>query len=787
MDVSIYSKLANEKLEDIHVRLTEEYGKDLQDDSKPSEERKIAKLAESKAGHDKQAEKITAVREFVKEYVYRELKDLAMIEYLAMEKCKDFGIHGEQNITISFCRNILSIPNNREVTQFDADRFRRILQECDKRHGNKSAEDYQAYIKNFSLEIFGKKYTNINTDQVNKLFDLLDVNYYLLTTTAYFIFGIIEKKSINDKNVIIFQREYIRSPVRILSAIANVHNDGMIIRDESCEVIFFNKWQKFYDQSKLERIRALRRIDSTIREGLKEYVLSLYNAVNTADVLNIKDIFIREMKDGIVWHEIGHLIADADMDPIHDAFSNRIAHDFKIGHVLQEALADNAPIKDQQKGAFARFVELAKTDVMQATINLYVYMSDNWFLDEDKEEAMGLMSNVLVALALCFINTDGSVDFDRLAGEHEKIYTFMLKRFGILCSKLLDVIRNSQYDIDTRQLGYIDLVKEILDIIQNPQNKKAGHQFDYSYFENKVKNEFQDSGDTSPLEKLPKLETFWSFWKLMTEYLEKCSKTGWEQYQNVQMEEAAELERLIFMEILKVDGEKYENSLHEYIVERVKEIGILKTLPEIDVTAVVNKTCNELKMPKAEREKVQAKFAEIINGRRYDIAINYRGKEDFFILVLQEMLLRSGYGNINSSMVIGEYYDPQDYTESRRQYIEDELETLRDQIESEMYLEINVLRVNNKYPAVKPMVEELLHTITFIDGCKLAGKIKTVEYMPLDGDFLFEVFIPLKRGYMDWNTSQAVWRINQDIRPYEFCFQWTIDRDFMEALVCSQP
>jgi hypothetical protein len=305
-------------------------------------------------------------------------------------------------------------------------------------------------------------------------------------------------------------------------------------------------------------------------------------------VLKIKDIFFREMQDGIAWHEIGHLISFTDMDPIHNVFRNRTGGAFKIGHVLMEALADYAPIRNQQKGAFVRFVELAATDVMQATRNLYVYMSDNWFLDENEEEYMGLMSNVLVALAMYFIDDDGSVDFHRMADEHEKIYVFMLKRFGILCNKLLDVIRHSRYKIDTCQLDYIDLVKEILDTIRYPQNKKAGHQFDYSCLEDKIKNEFQENDDTPPLEKLPKLETFRSFWKLMTECLEKYSKTGWEQYQAIQIEEAVELERLIFTEILNADGAEHENSLHEYIVERAGEIGILKTQPEIDAMAVVN-------------------------------------------------------------------------------------------------------------------------------------------------------------------------------------------------------
>jgi len=785
MNVSIYSKLTDEELESLHVQLTEKYGNDLHDGSKSEEERKLTKLVEKIVSPEKQEEEAYSVREFVKEYLCRKLKDLVFIEYLVMKKSKDYGTYGEQAVSISFCRNILSVRNDREVTQFDADRLYRILDEFDKRNGNKSVEDYKAFIKDFALVIFGRKYTGVDVDtgHVNKLFDLLGANYYLYGVKRV-IFGTVDKYLIGDKNVITFQKEYIRSPIKILSAVATINGNGMIIRQEACEVIFFNKWQKFFSRSKSERKSALRHIGSAILEGLREYVLTLYNAANTSDVLKIKDIFMQNMKDGIVWHEIGHLISFTNMNTIHYAYHYSLTSDFKVGHVLQEALADYAPIRGQQKGAIASFVELALTDTVQATRNFYTYMSDYWFLDEKDEECIGLMTDGIIALAMVFINPDGSVDFDRLAREHEKVYEFILKRFGILCDKLLDVIRNSQFEIDARQLGYMDLVSEILYIIKHPQNEKAVHQFDYSYLEDKINKEFQDSENTSLPEKLPKLETFWDFWDLITEYLKKYSSTGWEQYQNVQIEEAAELEKLIFSEIIKEAGAKYENSLHNYVVERAKEIGILKTLPEIDVMSVVNKVCNTMKMTKAEQEKALAKFTEIMNGKQYDIAVSYEGEKDPFIMVLQEMMLESGYGEIEAGMLIGEYYNPEADIESRRQYITEELEAICDRIESEMYLEIDVLRVNDKYKKIKPMVDKLLHTITFYNGRKLASKINLVKYMPLDDDAMFEIFIPLMRGYMDWNTSQAVWRINQDLRPDEFMVQWTVDKDFLEALAC---
>jgi hypothetical protein len=757
MEVSMYYKLSDDELNNLHGQLTEKYGKNLMNEIRPFEERKLTALVAKQVSQDKQEQEITSVKEFVKEYLYRQLKETALITYLAMDKRKDFGVMGEQRISISFCRNILNIPNNREVTQFDADRFRRVLAECDKRNGNKSGDEYIAILKNASLELFENIYQYHSLVDINVLLKAIDADYYIFGTHkapygVKFIFGPIEKKDIAQNKAVIMQKEYIRFPQFVLSIAAEVFEDTTMIRQEACEVIFYNKWQKFYDQSKAESKRALHHTNSAIREGIKTKALALYNVSQKEDVLRIKDIFIEEMIDGILWHEMGHHVSHTDMDPLHKAFLNNFVEGDNIGNILGEALADWAPVKDQRKGAFSRFCELAKTDIKRATRDIYVYMSDGWYVDET-EEFMGLMSNVLVGLAMYFINADSTVDFDRLVKEKDQIYAFLQKRYKILFDKLQDIIYKSSYEVGI-------------------------HKIDYKVMEKKAYKMYQNTRNARPLEELKK---FPPFWINLVGYLREFSKEGWRQYQDVLNEEAGLLEQMILKVITKGNEEKYKNSLREYITERAREIGLIKVVPEIDHNATIQKACDAVKMPKKIREQVQNRFTEIRNGKNYDISISYEGEKDPFIAVLQEMLLKSDYGEIKAGMLIGEYYNSEAEAEERKEYIKGELETLRDQLESEMYPEIDTLRVNDKYQ-IRPMVEELLTTVAFFDGHKLAEKIKSVEFTTFANDALMEVFIPLKRGYMDWNTSQSVWRVNQDLRPDEFMLQWTVDRVFLEAL-----
>ncbi|GBR74678.1 hypothetical protein NO1_1812 [Candidatus Termititenax aidoneus] len=764
MEISIYSKSTDDELKKLHEQFSAKYGAALQDDARSLEDRQLIRLVAKKIKQpDKQTEEIHSVQEFIKEYLYRKLKELALLIYLAMDKCKDFGPMGEQRVSISFCRNVLNISNNREVTQFDADRFRRLLDECDKRNGVKSGDAYLAYLKkDFVLELFGIKYGYLDLSGLNLLFDLIGLGCYLLSAHhrsfgVRFIFGAVEKKELENNQVFIIQQEYIRAPQFVLSIAAEVFQDSTMIRREACEVIFFNKWQKFFDQSKAERKHALHHVNSALREGVKEKALAFYAAQKTEDVLKVKEIFIEEMIDGILWHEMGHHVSFQDMGQPYRALVNTFTEGAEnIGAILPEALADWAPEQGARKGAFTRFLELSKTDVRRAARDLYVYISDNWFVDES-EEFMSLMSNILAGLAVYFVQPDGAVDFARLSKEKDQIYSFLQKRYKGLIDRLLAVFQQSIYEVGIHRLDYNGLEKEVFKMYQNAY---AGHRYT-----------------------MEELRAYSPFWINITAYLKKFSKANWEKYQEILAEEADLVEKMILRVVTKGQEEKYKNSLREYIITRAKELGLIQILPEIDSTAAVRAACAAMKMPDAVLEKVQARFTEIMNDKPYEISISYDGEKDPFIAAVQEMLLKSGYGSIKSGMLIGEYYNPESGTEERKQYIKNELESLRDQLESEMYLEIDILRVNGKYPAAKPIIEELLQTVTFLDGRKLAEKIKNVEFSPLDNDALLEVFVPLKRGYMDWNTSQAVWRINQDLRPDEFMLQWTIDRDFLEALI----
>jgi len=236
--------------------------------------------------------------------------------------------------------------------------------------------------------------------------------------------------------------------------------------------------------------------------------------------------------------------------------------------------------------------------------------------------------------------------------------------------------------------------------------------------------------------------------------------------------------------ILKMaDSDNKYNTLRDYIIGRSKEIGVIKILPEIKYKDAVNKACNEMELSKTARKKAQAKFKKIFEGESIDVTIDYYGNPDPFIAVLQEMMIKSGYGDIEKSILIGEFYEPFETTKELKEYIAEELENLRKEIEAGMHHEIIKLSVNNKY-SISSLVDELLAEIKFLNGESMASIIKFVEYTEeIENDALMEVFIPIKRGFFDYNTMGAIYRINEDLRPHIFMEQGCIDRLFLEELI----
>jgi len=571
--VSMYSDITDEALETIHAQYTAKYADALNDEGKSLEERSLETLVKAKVKPEKVEEEIHAVQEFVKEYIYRQLKELAMIIFIAMKKRNDYGDMGEDRVKISFMRNILNIPNNRQVDQFQVFQFNRIIDECDNRHGNKSADEYIQFINNGSLALFEKTYPYHSINLIIQIFDLLKVSYTICTTfgsyKTHFIFAECETMAYDKYTVYMFRREYIRSPQKVLSSVAEPYSGGTMVRREALEVIAFNKYQTYLkDYGKYNLFGMEEHINNEIGNAIKKLIFSGFgidlDSTTPVEKKNkyerIKDSIIVEMEDGVLWNQIGSILFSENLDPIYVAFRSCLVYDTDgISTIYGSVLFDWLPKKGRIQGAMSRFCEIAEFDPVRATRDVYMYISDNWFTNED--DFMIRTTNISAGLVIPFINQDASIDFKNMKKEIPVIYDFAFNRLTALCEKLMAIIRKSHYQMGIHKVDYARMEDQLFKMYSNTRNARS----------------------------LEELRLFSPFWVNIHAYLKMFSPTGYEEFQAVLTSEAFDFESTVLDHISDGKAARYHNSLREYIFTRFLETGIIPKERERDAFAYLEK------------------------------------------------------------------------------------------------------------------------------------------------------------------------------------------------------
>lgn len=693
---------------------------------------------------------IADFHELIKSYLIIHLKRKAIMEYLIMQKSGNYGAYGKERVLISFCRNLLYIPPDIEVTQDHADIFTYIIDGTDRLFSSGSYDFFKCLYEQYSYNMLGHNET-ANKSLVDYIKNIKFPFHYdcrvIDRFTHQMILGKLNHFQSNEAKVIIF--EYIRNPMDIL-AFASV---GSNVRYESCLTIFSNKWMGFFSQSMIEKKINYNHPNTSINEGLKEFTLSYYNVSSREEMLSIKEVFVNDMIDGILHHQLGVKDSKKDLHVYYEMQTPWIDTPH-LSETLTEVLYDWGTDGEEVKRSVSRFCEIADNDIYRAAGCVYAYLSDNWFIDDTDTTYYLLRTEILHGLMLMHIDEKGAINFESVKQSIPEYRLFARSFLVEYLDEILDIARNGIYHVGELEMTYEMLVDAALDL----------------YRESAV--------NISTREELFLNGKYWiNFWG----YVEKFSPETHALIQDYTSECEDRLRREV-LAMITPEPKKYNYSLLEYIYARYREIGILKERPVIEYIPIVEELSTSLDMKEEERLLVYGRFQEIMeNSVEYDISISYEGEPDPFITIIQEIMLKTGLGDLMAGLDLGELYDPEEPIEQRIKYIKDELEGIRNRIESEMYLDIELLQINNQY-GITSFIEDCLENIWFLDNTLLKDKIKNVESVDFEDMPVMRAYISLKKGYMDWNTAQAVWRINQELRPEEFITLWTIDRDFLECL-----
>ena len=250
-------------------------------------------------------------------------------------------------------------------------------------------------------------------------------------------------------------------------------------------------------------------------------------------------LILDEIREGVIVHEVAHQKIDALMNPFHIHVRSAFCCDSdNVVYTIREAQAD-------WTDAIPWFISVAQEKGPEAGARVvWVYLSDNWFLTDDKTNYFVLLTKVLIGLLLPFINPDGSIDFCALNKQNEPINRQLREMMEKIILRLCGLIEISKYQILNFKFDCLKLENSFFEIFKDKNQE---------YSKEDLKNN-------------------WKYWHALARMLKLFSFAGKKKMEKVLAEEAADLEAFV----LKTAGVKTGISLFEYIYMRFEQLGIYR-------------------------------------------------------------------------------------------------------------------------------------------------------------------------------------------------------------------
>ncbi len=704
-----------------------------------------------------QESELLELRQTIADGLVAVVKEMAARKYHIMELSNDYGECGEQRVSISYCRKLLNIPHNRPVTQFDADIFRRKVEDERQQLGlkGKDLEALKSEYKDLRPAILGVKYRLIDhvADSANEILRKLGskkrmaAGFYGNTTSI--IIGDAHERREGDFWIYYFENEDARTPNNVLSIAAMIAKKNIWLRLEACRTIFYNKWVKIYRYDQREKQLLLSDPWSNISEAIKLKCAQLYSGNDENSLIAVEDAFVKEMGDIIVQHELGHNVSQLNgkyLDYYAIGEGVRRYGENILTH-LKEFLADWVIQTEMwvQKGPIKTCIDLATDEkkTTEATRLLLMYISDSWFYDTG-ENYMFLHSDIMMTILAGYLNPDGSFDFARLkrdiyseTDERSRlasIYGFIENLYFHLCEKIDQMVTQSTYVFnDETIVNFKSVLNEVLVAIKEDRALDGKEVTDTENldFKNVMWDKIFNAIDQSQNDLKQKIQKF-------------LEKAGEESIKAVFKQVAGE----------KV-AEAFAYDHRKYIVEKMKAAGYWLEPQPLKVTDTLKMVMEDLFFSKNEQKEAAKEFHPILKGSPKTVRLSHSGEPSPFVEVLQEMLRKQKDSPLDQSISM----TLKEGDGSSAETLEKKLDELVEQINKKVFDEIRILRVKKSLLPL-PQLEELLKSKVCLDGDTLLDKVWHLDEADMEEAKLLEFYLPTKIGYPCMNTVRALKKLN---------------------------
>ena len=422
----------------------------------------------------------------LRSHILSQCRYLAFLVYHYLSKSNEWGDAGKELVQVSFCRWVLSIPNDQLLSYDHFIEFEQVieteLKTLDIAHLPKDLA--KTMLRRFEITICNCNIPLRDTRSINALMEFFELDWFFyqsgFDSIMQFVLFEGSKTFKMGYDVYLAQNELVRSPTIVVSLAALIVQNQILVRTDALAVVFYQKWVRFFDTNDLIDV-PIHELDFSISAGIKQRALHLYGASSMQSLQLIQNQFISDMAETITHHEIGHgavqnEILSLELDALGKGTSQ---YGETIFRSLLEFFADFVPHKGETIGPIQHMIDISKQDRKRAEGMYYMYFSDTWFFDTSDTYMFGY-STMLALVLLQYINDDLSIDFDSMEADIQfdserylkgpvTMYEKMIQIYELGILSIERKLKRSSFDIDGFECQFEKLSEMINNVLKKFQ------------------------------------------------------------------------------------------------------------------------------------------------------------------------------------------------------------------------------------------------------------------------------------------------------------------------------
>jgi len=520
-------------------------------------------LKDTKISYDPKS--LAKVVSFLEKQVYQQIFYFAHLQYHLMQVSDDWGPVGEQQVKLSFFRVLMKQGADQPITDDMVDAFFAQVDENLVSLGIKdlSKASAKSFFETQFVKLLGVEFKTNPGSRISRILRFLGSKYALVSSPygkgfAY-IFGKAVFKPHFDYGVYYISQEVIRSGSFVLANVASVCEHDVMMRYTAFETVFYQKWAQALEPRMVYLFGADAEDFSCVSHAIKSQALALYGVSDRPALDKMKKIFIKEMHETVLFHELGHGITKDYIFPYEylsiaqgiDAYHKLAAYEGLI-----EFLSDFSPPTKELFGPMWNMVQVSYTDRKRAERLFYMYLSDVFFYDTE-DAHMYDYSDMMCMIMVRYIKKDLSIDFEMIKkdmryepGVHEKKSLF--EKLAILYKEDCELIK-------TKVMGIKFMLSEERDF-----------QYVKSLWLEETRKYFKNATDKDP----PFLSSFWTNVFSYIDHFAKGEAPGMKLFLEKQCRTV--VAKVMILSAGRKVAEQFQFTPRLYLLDRFKKIGLYK-------------------------------------------------------------------------------------------------------------------------------------------------------------------------------------------------------------------